>query len=109
MESEQNATDVPYWLTHFMVKDGVLPPIHPTPDSSNVEQASYNEATSTLLVRFKGGKSYLYSDVPIEVWKNLVTAPSVGKYVRAHVVNAYKYVAIDSADVDTYLSSRTAL
>lgn len=101
-----NTTPAP-WLAHYDTEDGTLPPVHVTSTSSNVEQASYNYLKQTLLVRFKGGKSYLYSGVPYDVWKGFIGAESAGKYVRGHLVSSYDYIPIDSADIDAYLVSRT--
>jgi hypothetical protein len=42
--------------------------VHPIV-SSNLESASYDEATGELTVTFKGGRTHKYPDFPQELWK----------------------------------------
>lgn len=47
--------------------------------SSNVEAMGYDEATKTARVRFKGGQTYRYTDVPKDLFEAVVGSQSVGK------------------------------
>ena len=57
-----------------------LPEITLTPVvSSNVEALGYDEATKTARVRFKGGQTYRYTDVPKDLYEAVAGSQSVGK------------------------------
>ena len=49
-------------------------------NSSVLSSASYDDETKTLELTFSSGRSYTYSQVPPEVFENLASAPSAGKY-----------------------------
>lgn len=67
------------------------PPLKLNPvKSSNVEAVGYDAASQTLLVRFKGGKTYSYAGVPVTVNTALGQAESVGRFIGAHIVGKYK-------------------
>lgn len=50
--------------------------------SSNVEAMGYDEATRTARIRFKGGQTYRYANVPKELYESVVASPSVGSAVH---------------------------
>lgn len=50
------------------------------PASSNIAQATYDEASKELTVEFVTGNSYRYTNVPQETWFGLQHAQSAGKY-----------------------------
>jgi hypothetical protein len=56
--------------------------------SSNLSEIAYDQATSTLGVRFKSGGEYEYANVPEQVYQALISAPSVGSYFDAHIKKA---------------------
>jgi len=58
--------------------------------SSNVDSVGYKPGSRELYVRFKGGKSYVYSEVPGNIYVELVGAPSVGKYLNKEVIPYFK-------------------
>ena len=50
---------------------------HMTPvDSSNIESVGYDTSNRELHVRFLGNRTYVYSDVPAELYEELLRAPS---------------------------------
>ena len=49
-------------------------------NSSVLSSASYDDETRTLELTYSSGRSYTYSQVPPEVFENLASAPSAGKY-----------------------------
>lgn len=57
-------------------------------DSSTLSEVAYNEDSSTLSVRFKNGGEYEYSGVPASIYRDLLAAPSAGKYFDMHVKKA---------------------
>lgn len=57
-------------------------------DSSNVACYAYDEKTKDLMVAFKGGRIYLYSQVPKSIFAYLENSNSKGKAVNAKVVKA---------------------
>ena len=60
--------------------------------SSQIESVGYNPKTKELRVKFiKNGSLYSYSNVPSDVFVDLVYADSVGRYFAARVKNNSKY------------------
>ena len=55
--------------------------------SSNVAAVAYDDATSTLGVRFLNGTEYQYSGVPRDVYEGLLGASSVGTYFNQQIKN----------------------
>ncbi len=62
-----------------------------SPQSSNVAEASYDETTMQLTVRFKKGGTYVYFPVPKEVWASFKIAPSKGKFVHYQLKDRFSY------------------
>ena len=60
--------------------------------SSNIVTIGYEE--NTLYVQFHSGTLYAYYNVPESVYHALMTAPSHGKYLAAHVKGHYAYKRI---------------
>jgi len=60
-------------------------------DSSNIESIGYNDDTQELYVQFLSGGSYIYSDVPREIFDGLMNAPSKGSFLNREVKGIYQY------------------
>lgn len=58
--------------------------------SSLISRIAYDEARSTLHVRFRHGPTYLYFDVPPGVYACLRDAPSAGRYYNEAVKGRYR-------------------
>lgn len=58
--------------------------------SSNLEAVGYDDATSTLAVQFKNGSTYRYDAVPLDVFQQLLTAPSVGAFYSSSIRGKYE-------------------
>jgi KTSC domain-containing protein len=58
--------------------------------SSNVVSVGFDG--TTLEVEFKGGKVYQYKGVPQTLYDELISAPSIGKYMRDYVIGNYSSV-----------------
>lgn len=64
----------------------------PVKGSSNVRSVGYDRKREELGIRFKSSpQRYIYSDVPINVYKELIAAPSRGKYVHQNIKGVYPY------------------
>lgn len=57
----------------------------------HVAAARSNLVGGRMYVKFKGGVVYVYYEVPVEVFRGLVAAPSGGKYLHAKVYPNYAY------------------
>jgi hypothetical protein len=63
--------------------------------SSNLAGCEYRESDqakgtdSELLIQFKNGRVYAYSNVPKEIYDGLLQADSPGKYFNAFVKSAF--------------------
>jgi len=62
--------------------------------SSNVESIGYEVNTETLYVRFLNGSLYEYKNVPIMVYEQLLSAPSVGSYMHRNIKDKFPYERI---------------
>lgn len=49
--------------------------------SSNVAAVAYNPTFARLFVRFKGGKTYAYDQVPKAIYDAFLVSPSKGRFV----------------------------
>lgn len=59
--------------------------------SSNVVAVGYDADTLTLEVEFKDGAVYQYFDVPETVYRELLSASSIGQFMHANIRNTYRY------------------
>ncbi|MHA1408506.1 MAG: KTSC domain-containing protein [Candidatus Heimdallarchaeaceae archaeon] len=57
--------------------------------SSNLDWVKYNEETRKLIIGFKDGSEYEYSNVPLNIYEGLLSAPSKGKYFHKFIKNQY--------------------
>jgi hypothetical protein len=62
--------------------------------SSNIQTVEYNEDINTLVVEFKSGAKYAYSNVPKEVFDRMITASSIGSYLNENIRNRYTYIRL---------------
>ena len=60
--------------------------------SSNIDEVAYNPTTEELLVVFKSGDAYVYSEVSLSEWKGLEDASSHGQYLN-QTIKPFKPVA----------------
>lgn len=56
--------------------------------SQNLVSVGYDDSTNTLYIQFKNG-TYKYHNVPNHVYRNLMNAPSKGKYHAAFIKDSY--------------------
>lgn len=63
-------------------------------ESSAIEAVSYDPAEQILALRFTGGATYLYYEVPPEVFDDLLAAESTGRFVNGIVKPRFRAVAL---------------
>ena len=57
--------------------------------STTIDSIGYNNKTSSLRINFKNMTVYEYSDVPSNVYADLMRASSKGRYVKANISERY--------------------
>lgn len=60
-------------------------------DSSMIQAFGYDEDSQMLMVIFNSGKTYQYSEVPKEIYDELLEADSKGRYMGDCVIDCYPY------------------
>lgn len=60
-------------------------------ESSAIKSYAYDANEKILELVYIGGGRYRYYDVPPEVVAGIETAPSIGRYVNAHIVDAFRF------------------
>lgn len=59
--------------------------------SSQFKKVKYNSEEKTLIITFKNNKQYLYLDVPITTFKDLMKSESLGKFFIANIKNSFSF------------------
>ena len=60
-------------------------------ESSNLASVGYDEESKTLEIQFHSGGVYQYDDVEKEVYDELMSADSKGRYFMSMIRGAYSY------------------
>lgn len=60
-------------------------------DSSNIEAIGYDPGQRDLYVQFHGGRTYVYADVPDQIYGELLQADSKGSYLNREIKSNYAY------------------
>ena len=60
-------------------------------DSSNIEAIGYDETSQELHVQFLSGSTYVYYDVPSELFDAFVAAPSKGSFLNREIKEVFRY------------------
>lgn len=60
-------------------------------DSSNIEAIGYDSVNEILHVTFSRNAHYIYKGVPKNVFSDVMTADSHGKYLNSNVKGTYQY------------------
>lgn len=63
-------------------------------DSSSVASISYDQRAATLEVEFRNGGVYRYFEVPEGVYRELMAADSVGRYLNTVIKRGYRCVKL---------------
>lgn len=56
---------------------------HGFAESSMLNACAYDDETNELTVQFTNGKLYVYEEVPIETYRELISAESAGRYFNS--------------------------
>ena len=56
---------------------------HGFADSSMLNACAYDDEAKELTVQFSNGKLYVYEEVPIETYRELISAESAGRYFNS--------------------------
>lgn len=64
------------------------------PNSSNLDEITYDDETQVLTVQFKSGLKYEYLSVPRATFEGLKEAKSPGSYFYNSVRSVYSYNVI---------------
>ncbi|MDM8346921.1 KTSC domain-containing protein [Pseudochrobactrum sp. sp1633] len=59
--------------------------------SSNIASVGYDEISQTLEIEFLSGGIYEYYNVPENVYQELISASSVGRYFAQRVRSTYNF------------------
>ena len=59
--------------------------------SSNFKRAEYDTVTKHLIIEFNTGSRYEYLDVPHQVFTQMRTSESQGKFFSSKIAKAYKF------------------
>ena len=62
--------------------------------SSTLAKIGYDANLKLLAVEFTNGSRYVYNNVPAEVYAELMSSHSLGKYFGANIREAYKYTRV---------------
>jgi len=63
-------------------------------NSSNLAEAGYDAASSTLELMFVDGRVYQYFDVPEHVYSGLIAAASAGQFFHQQIRGIYRFARI---------------
>jgi hypothetical protein len=58
--------------------------------SGNINSVGYEESSNTLEIEFKSGSIYQYSNIPQEVYNELLQASSIGRYFIRNIRDTYR-------------------
>lgn len=59
--------------------------------SSQIGAVGYDAETNTLRIRFKSGSTYEYAGVPSDIYDDLLTAESFGRFFGANIKGKFEY------------------
>jgi KTSC domain len=64
------------------------PKVHVFTRSSSISSARW-DASGDMTITFKGGRSYVYENVPEAIFDGLVSASSAGQYFNSRIMDVY--------------------
>ena len=59
--------------------------------SSNITHIGYSIDKKILRIVFNSGGTYTYTNISKEIYKELLSSKSVGKYFHQHIKGKYEY------------------
>ncbi len=88
------------------VNEGVIKGLY---DSTNILASEYDQTTNNLVVIFKNGGKYRYSEVALKDFTRFELADSQGKVLNSHIKNKYGFEALGKIDTKVIIESVVAL
>ena len=67
--------------------------------SGVLRSATYDRQNETLLVRLEHKTNWLYTDVPIVVYRGLIGAKSAGAYYNMMIKGKYNVIAVEKEQI----------
>lgn len=64
-------------------------PVQELRTSTAIERVGYDDKTRTLSIWFRGGRRYVYADVPRSVFDELCRAGSAGRFLSETIKGRY--------------------
>ncbi len=74
-------------MTDVSIQGGMVQ----TPGSSCIESVGHNGTTGDMVVVFRKGGRYVFSGVPADVYREMISSPSVGKYFHSRIEGHFPY------------------
>lgn len=65
--------------------------LYNNPQSSVIQDTHYNLDTKKLTIKFTTNRIYEYDNVPREVYRNMLTAKSMGSYFYYNIRTTFSY------------------
>ena len=62
-----------------------------TVNSAAIDNACYHHSDNSLILGFKSGVSYLYSDVPLFLFEGLRSSESKGSFINRYVITKFSF------------------
>jgi len=59
-------------------------------DSSLIKQVKYDAAAQELTIEMTTDKSYVYENIPQDIYKAFMSAPSKGKFYNSNIKGTFK-------------------
>lgn len=59
--------------------------------STAISKIEYDELARELIVTFVSGRTYIYDDVPRDLYINFINAPSKGQFFNEYIKDQYAY------------------
>jgi hypothetical protein len=63
-------------------------------ESSTIKKIGYSYPDKKLIVEFKSGGIYHYKEVPEEIFEELKTCESIGKFLNENIKKKYEFEAV---------------
>ena len=75
-------------------------------DSTLLASALYDSATRRLNLEFRTGEHYLYFQVPLDCFQQLIAAESKGAYFNLHIRNCFPFQRLSPPTAPVVLPAR---
>lgn len=70
------------------------------PSRPRAKKLAYSKETETLVIRFRDDSWIGYADVPVEMWNDLKSSNSTGKYLKYSGLDDYPWFNFNPSDME---------